>query len=62
MFRQRLGDLSIEEGTDAVPADGRYYVIAGGVVKRSFKTLRAAHSLYASLRTAANPPADHESR
>jgi hypothetical protein len=62
VFRQHLGDLSIEEGTDAVPADGRYYVIAGGVVKRSFKTLRAAHTLYASLRNAAHPPAEGGSR
>ncbi len=52
MFRQRLGELSIEEGTAAVPADGRYYVIQAGVVQRSFKTLRGAHSLYATLRAA----------
>ena len=60
MFRQRLGDLSIEEGTDAVPGDGRYYVIAGGVVKRSFKTLRGARSLYTSLRAATNPASEQE--
>jgi hypothetical protein len=60
MFRQHLGELSIEEGTDAVPADGRYYVIVGGVVKRSFKTLRGAQSLYVSLRTAANPASEQE--
>ncbi len=52
MYRQRLADLSIEEGTPAVPADGRYYVIQAGVVRRSFKTLKGAHSLYASLRAA----------
>jgi len=50
MYRQRLGDLSIEEGTATVPADGRYYVIQAGVVRRSFKTLRGAHSLYTTLR------------
>jgi len=60
MFRQHLGGLSIEEGTDAVPGDGRYYVIADGVVKRSFKTLKGAHSLYTSLRDAAAPASDQE--
>ncbi|MEI7925711.1 MAG: hypothetical protein WCI61_05945 [Chloroflexota bacterium] len=60
MFRQRLGDLSIEEGTDAVPADGRYYVLAGGVVKRSFKTLKGAHALYTTLRAAAAPASDQQ--
>jgi len=60
MFRQRLGDLSIEEGTDAVPSDGRYYVIAGGVVKRSFKTLKGAHALYASLRAATIAASEQE--
>ena len=59
MFRQHLGDLSIEEGTAAVPADGRYYVIKEGVVRQSFKTLKGAHALYVTLRTMnspANPP------
>ncbi|MDA0302519.1 MAG: hypothetical protein O2822_08320 [Chloroflexi bacterium] len=50
MFRQRLDDLSIEEGTTSVPADGRYYVIRAGVTVRSFKTLRGAKTLYDSLR------------
>lgn len=59
MFRQRLGDLSIEEGTASVPADGRYYVIKAGVVRQSFKTLKGAHAHYVTLRAAnslANPP------
>ena len=56
MFRQHLGDLSIEEGTAAVPADGRYYVIKAGVVRQSFKTVQGAHALYARLR-AMNGPA-----
>lgn len=55
MFRQRLGDLSIEEGTAAVPADGRYYVIEGGIVRRSFKTLKGARVLYLTLRAANGP-------
>lgn len=55
MFRQHLGDLSIEEGSAAVPADGRYYVIQRGTVVRSFKTLRGAHTLYVSLRAANEP-------
>lgn len=52
MFRQHLGDLSIEEGSPAVPADGRYYVIKAGAVLRGFKTLRGAVTLYTSLRAA----------
>ncbi|MGE3856956.1 MAG: hypothetical protein AB7G21_08360 [Dehalococcoidia bacterium] len=52
MFRQRLHNLSIEEGTPAVPADGRYYVINAGVQVRSFKTLRGAKVLYDIMRNA----------
>ena len=60
MFRQRLDDLSIEEGTAAVPADGRYYVLKGGVVRRSFKTLKGAQALYVTLRVANSPPAPRQ--
>lgn len=52
MFRQRLGDLSIEEGSASVPADGLYYVIKAGTVLRGFKTLKGAVTLYTSLRAA----------
>ncbi len=55
MFRQHLGDLSIEEGTAAVPADGRYYVIKAGVVRRSFRTVKGAHVLYVRLRAIDSP-------
>ena len=55
MYRQHLGDLSIEEGSSSVPADGRYYVINAGTVVRSFKTLKGANVLYRSLRAASEP-------
>ena len=52
MFRQtiaRLG-LSIEEGTGNVPQDGRYYVLVGGVIRKSFKSLKDALAMYESLK------------
>ena len=53
MYRQHLGDLSIEEGSATVPADGRYHVIRAGKIVRSFKTLKGARALYITLRTTA---------
>lgn len=57
MYRQHLGDLSIEEGTPVVPADGRYHVVRAGTIVRSFKTLKGASVLYATLRAAGQEPA-----
>ncbi|MSQ28968.1 MAG: hypothetical protein EXR68_00540 [Dehalococcoidia bacterium] len=54
MFHQRIEGLglSIEEGTDAVPHDGRYYVRQGGSNDRSYRTLREATRRYLALKTA----------
>ena len=50
MFRQHLLGLAIEEGTDRVPHDGRYYVLDGDHVQKSFKSLRKALALYAEMK------------
>ena len=55
MYRQHLGELAIEEGTDRVPSDGRYHVIQNGIVRKSFKTLRGALVFYATLKVPAAP-------
>ena len=52
MFRQsiaRLG-LSIDEGTENVPADGRYYLIADRAIQKSYKVLRDALRPYEALK------------
>jgi hypothetical protein len=52
MFKQELPTigLSIEQGTDSVPDDGRYYVVVGGDVVFSSKARSAALGRYRSLR------------
>ena len=59
MFHQRIAalGLSIEEGTDNVPGDGRYYVMSGGVIDRSYRTLREAIRRYEALKSALAPAA-----
>lgn len=54
MFRQTITGLglSIEEGTDNVPHDGRYYVIEAGVAGRSYHTLRDANRHYEARKVA----------
>lgn len=54
MFHQRIEGLglSIEEGTDAVPHDGRYYVRRGELTDRSYRTLREATRRYEVLKNA----------
>lgn len=54
MFRQRIPGLgvSIEQATENVPADGRYYVINQGVIQRSYRSLRDATAAYDRLRDA----------
>jgi hypothetical protein len=58
MFHQRIAalGLSIEEGTDNVPQDGRFYVLTGGRIDRAYRTLREATRRYESLKTAAAVP------
>jgi hypothetical protein len=48
MYRQTIAGLglSIEEGTDGVPGDGRYYVVEVGSAGRGYRTLRDAHRRY----------------
>ncbi len=52
VFKQSIPglNLSIEEATENVPADGRFYVIDRGVIHRSYKTLRQATAVYDQLR------------
>lgn len=54
MFRQTIAGLglSIEEGTDNVPHDGRYYVLEHGVTDRSYRTLRDANRRYEARKAA----------
>ena len=48
MFRQTLpqADLTIEEGTERVPDDGRYYVLYEGAVLAGYGTLRGTVNRY----------------
>lgn len=54
MYRQGVpgSGLSIEQATGDVPADGRYYVISGGVIHRGYRSLRDATATYERLRAA----------
>lgn len=60
MYRQTIAGLglSIEEGTDGVPGDGRYYVVEVGSAFRGYRTLRDAQRRYevrkGELQTAAS--------
>lgn len=51
MYRQynQRANLSIENGTGAVPLDGKYYVINDGNLVRGFRGLKAAQELYQKL-------------
>lgn len=62
MFHQRIEGLglSIEEGTAQVPHDGRYYVLSGGQVDRSYHSLREATRRYELLKAAILSPAAAE--
>ena len=48
MYRQTIAGLglSIEEGTEGVPSDGRYYVVEVGRTGRGYRTLRDANRRY----------------
>lgn len=41
--------LSIQRGTEDVPADGYYYVLLGGEVRGRFRTLKQAQAVYKTL-------------
>ena len=46
----RKAPASIEEGTDNVPHDGRYYVVERGVIQKSYKHLKDAVGSYEELK------------
>lgn len=52
MYSQRLPayELSIEQSTENVPADGYYYVVLRGSVKGRFRSLGQAKHFYARLK------------
>ncbi len=52
MYRQGVpgSGLSIEQSTEQVPGDGRFYVIRSGVVGRGFRSLRDATTMYERFR------------
>lgn len=56
MFRQSnpATGFTIEEGTPAVPADGRYHVLDGGVVRFSYRSLNDARRKYRALQAIAS--------
>lgn len=60
MYRQTIEGLglSIEEGTDNVPGDGRYYVIEVGSMGKGYRTLRDAHRHYEARKVALQSPAE----
>lgn len=60
MFRQTNPALnvSIEEGTENVPGDGRYYVVDRGVIGRNYKSLRDARRNYDQVKAARVAAAD----
>ena len=50
-YRQALerAHLSIEQGTEGVPDDGKYYVLHDGSVKGSFRSLKGAERKYREI-------------
>lgn len=63
MYRQALvkHNLSVEQGTPAVPDDGQYYVVSEGNIVGGFKSLKRALACYNNLKAALDikrtPPA-----
>ena len=51
IYKQYIPDLqlSIERGTDAVPDDGRFYVLRAGKVLKGFGSLKKAQELYKGI-------------
>ncbi len=50
-YRQYIPDirLSIEKDTDAVPKDGKYYVLHEGKIEGTFRSIKQAQKLYREL-------------
>jgi hypothetical protein len=48
--------ISIEQETDNVPKDGKYYVFKDGDIVKSFRTLKQADELYKKLVAEKNLP------
>lgn len=57
MYRQSLPghDLSIEQGTAAVPADGFFYVLHRGASEGRFRTLAQARRCYLKIKESLAP-------
>jgi hypothetical protein len=47
-------DLFVEEGTDRVPPDGRFYIVRGGVILEHHPNAKKALARLQALRFAAN--------
>ena len=50
-YRQVIPDiqLSIEKDTDAVPKDGKYYVVHEGDIKGAFRSIKPAQRMFNDL-------------
>ena len=64
MYRQvnERAKISIEQGTDKVPADNKYHVINDGCIVGSFRGLKAAQAIYQKLIAEKNLPPIEVSR
>ena len=54
-FNERAG-ISIEQGTDKVPDDGKYYVLKDGEIVERLKSLKTAEEAYRKLVEEKNLP------
>lgn len=59
MFRQAIEgvELAIEEGTNRVPQDGKFYVIHQDQIVGSYRSLKKAQEKYRGIRDSLNLPA-----
>ena len=50
-FRQVIPDvqLSVEKDTDAVPKDGKYYVVYKGEIKGAFRSIKPAQQMFSEF-------------
>ena len=54
-FNERAG-ISIEQGTDKVPNDNRYYVLSDGKIVGGFRSIKRAEDTYRKLVAEKNLP------